>query len=57
MANLIKKQIVAEVCEAKMFSIEIDSTQDISVADQMTIILGYMPTEGKIPKETLFSVV
>ena len=57
MANLIKKQIVAEVCEAKMFSIEIDSTQDISVADQMTIILRYMPTEGKIPKERLFSVV
>lgn len=56
MANFINKHR-CESCEAKMFSIEIHSTQDVSVDDQMTIILRYMPTEEKIPKGRLLSVV
>lgn len=43
---LMKKSIVMEVQAAGMFSIQIDTTQDISVQDQCSIIIWYVNMIG-----------
>jgi len=40
--NLIKKKIANEVINAKIFSLEIDSTQDVSVMDQLSLCIRYV---------------
>ncbi|CAI6373604.1 unnamed protein product [Macrosiphum euphorbiae] len=52
---LMKKSIVMEVQAAGMFSIQIDTTQDISVQDQCSIIIRYVNMIGV--NEKLFAVV
>jgi len=52
---LMKKSIVMEVQAAGMFSIQIDTTQDISVQDQCSIIIRYVNMIGV--HEKLFAVV
>jgi len=37
--SLIQEKIVADIKEAGIYSIQIDSTQDVSVKDQLSIIL------------------
>jgi len=51
----MKKSIVMEVQAAGMFSIRIDTTQDISVQDQCSIIIRYVNMIGV--NEKLFAVV
>ncbi|XP_069468511.1 zinc finger MYM-type protein 1-like isoform X2 [Ambystoma mexicanum] len=41
-SKLIKKVICQEIGEAGLFSIQIDSTQDVSVTDQCSIIVRYV---------------
>lgn len=40
--NLPKKKIAQEVIEAKIFSLEIDSTQDVAVMDQLSLYIRYV---------------
>lgn len=40
--NLIKKKIADEVINSKIFSLEIDSTQDVSVIDQLSLCIRYV---------------
>lgn len=42
MKSLIQEKIVADIKEAGIYSIQIDSTQDISVKDQLSIIIRYV---------------
>lgn len=51
----MKKIIVNEVQKAGMFSIQIDTTQDVSVQDQCSIIIRYVNEYGV--NEKLFAVV
>lgn len=51
----MKKSIVMEVQAASMFSIQIDTTQDISVQNQCLIIIQYVNIIGV--NEQLFAVV
>jgi len=52
--KLIQEAIVNEVHSAKVYSVQIDTTQDISVTDQCSIILRYVTDEVH---EHLFSFV
>ncbi|XP_022182803.1 zinc finger MYM-type protein 6-like [Myzus persicae] len=40
--SLIQEKIVADIKEAGIYSIQIDSTQDVSVKDQLSIIIRYV---------------
>lgn len=51
----IKRIIVQEVQEAGMFSIELDTTQDVSVKDQCSVVIRYVNKNGV--QERLISVV
>ena len=42
----MKKIITYEVREAELFSIQIDTTQDISVKDQCSVIIRYVSKRG-----------
>jgi hypothetical protein len=53
-SNLIKSTITKKVNEANMFSVLLDTTQDISVIDQCSIVLQFV-TDGMI-NERLISV-
>ena len=53
-AFLIKRRIANEVSEAGMFSVQLDTTQDISVKDQCSIIVRYV---NKNVREKLLAVV
>ncbi|KAL4090887.1 hypothetical protein QTP88_025646 [Uroleucon formosanum] len=50
--NLIKKKIADEVINAKIFSLEIDSTQDVSVMDQLLLCIRYV-YKGEIQERFL----
>ncbi|CAG9818139.1 unnamed protein product [Phaedon cochleariae] len=52
---MMKKIISSEIKEARMFSIEIDTTQDITVRNQCSVIIRYVH-RGKV-QERLVSVV
>lgn len=52
---LMKKSISYEIRNAVMFSIQLDTTQDISVQDQWTIILRYVNYKGI--QEKLLAVI
>ncbi|CAH1106190.1 unnamed protein product [Psylliodes chrysocephalus] len=54
--NEIKLRIANEVKEAGNSSVQIDSTQDISVVEQFSIIVRYIDIEGKV-KERLLDIV
>ncbi|KAL1269147.1 hypothetical protein QQF64_031436 [Cirrhinus molitorella] len=41
-SQLIKETIASEIREAKMFSVQIDTTQDITAKDQCSVILRYV---------------
>ena len=41
-SDIVKDQIVKEVKDARMFSVQMDSTQDIFFHDQCAIILSYV---------------
>lgn len=41
MKDIIQRTISKEVQEAKIFSVEIDTTQDVSCQDQCSIVLRY----------------
>lgn len=45
-SSSIKKIINQEVQDAKMFTIELDTTQDISVIDQCAIVIRYVNSNG-----------
>ena len=40
----IRKAVISDVLEAGIYSIQLDSTQDVSVTDQLAIILRYVKT-------------
>jgi hypothetical protein len=46
MNNLVLRKIVAEIIEAKYFSIIVDSTPDISKQDQLTVVIRYIKPNG-----------
>ncbi|CAG9771461.1 unnamed protein product [Ceutorhynchus assimilis] len=47
-SSLIMQKIAIEVKNAKIYSIQIDTTQDINVVDQCSIIIRYVKTREKI---------
>jgi hypothetical protein len=55
LASLMKREITNEIRDAGMFSVQLDTTQDISVKDQCSIILRYV-THKQI-QERLIAVV
>lgn len=50
----IQEIALSSVKEAGIFSVEIDSTQDISSVDQLAIVVRYVSSNG--PKETLLTL-
>ena len=54
MKDIIQRAISKEIQEAKIFSVEIDTTQDVSCKDQCPIILRY--AHKGVILETLFLV-
>ncbi|XP_004207702.2 uncharacterized protein LOC124818104 [Hydra vulgaris] len=42
MKNMMQEQIAMEVSKAKVYSIQVDSTQDISAIDQFSIVVRYV---------------
>lgn len=52
---LMKKSISCEVQEAEMFSVQLDTTQDVSIQDQCSIVLRYVNSKGV--NEKLISIV
>lgn len=52
---LMKKSIGNYVRESGMFSIQLDTTQDISVQDQCSVVVRYVNSKGV--QEKLLSVV
>lgn len=42
MGNKVLKFIINEIIEAKYVSISVDSTPDISLIDQLTVVLRYV---------------
>lgn len=42
-ANKVRNEIIAEVKESKYFSIIVDSTPDVSHADELSFVLRYVP--------------
>ena len=53
--DIIQRAISKEIQEAKVFSVEIDTTQDVSCQDQCSIILRYAH-KGVILERLLFLV-
>jgi len=53
--TLMKKSIANDVRESGMFSIQLDTTQDISVQDQCSVVVRYVNSKGV--QERLLSVV
>lgn len=53
--HLIKKEIVNEVCEAGIFSIQIDTTQDVTCKEQCSVIIRYVTNERIV--ERLFGML
>lgn len=51
----MKKSIGNYVRESEMFSIQLDTTQDISVQDQCSVVVRYVNSKGV--QEKLLSVV
>jgi len=45
-STLIKKNISSQILEALMFSVQMDTTQDVSVQDQCTLIVRYVNSSG-----------
>jgi len=54
-STLIKKNISSQILEALMFSVQMDTTQDVSVQDQCSLIVRYVNSSGV--HEKLLSVV
>lgn len=48
----MKKKIAQEVIEAKIFSLEIDSTQDVAVMDQLSLCIRYV-LKGEVQEHFL----
>ena len=55
-ATEIKNVIAKEIKIAGMFSVQIDSTQDVSAKDQLSIVLRYI-SQCNTVKENLYSMV
>lgn len=51
MNNLVLKKIVAEIIEAKYFSVIVDSTPDISKQDKLTVVIRYIKLDGNSEKK------
>lgn len=45
-SDLIKKYIASQIVEAEMFSVELDTTQDVAVKDQCAIVIRYVNSNG-----------
>ena len=45
-SDLIKKCIASQIVEAGMFSVELDTTQDVAVKDQCAIVIRYVNSNG-----------
>lgn len=45
-SSLISNQIASEINKSKMFSVLIDTTQDITVTDQCSIVIRYVLHDG-----------
>ena len=56
-ASLMKEKISDEVNKAGMFSVQLDTTQDISVKDQCSVILRYIDQQNEIQERLLAVVV
>ena len=54
--DMIKTAIAVEVIKARMFSVQIDTTQDISTKDQVSIVLRYLNANNDV-KERLFAML
>ena len=52
MKDMIQEQIAAEIKRAKYFSIQVDSTQDITSVDNFSIVIRYV-LEGKVYERIL----
>ncbi|KAJ3645913.1 hypothetical protein Zmor_023532 [Zophobas morio] len=53
--KIMKKKMSVEILEAEMFSVEIDSTQDISTKEQCSVLIRYVYMGNII--ERLFSLI
>ena len=51
MANSVLKQIVEEINMARYFSMSVDSTPDVSHADQLTVTIRYVSPNTNEPVE------
>jgi len=51
----MKRSISSQIQEAKMFSVQLDTTQDVSVQDQCSVIIRYVNSKGV--NEKLISIV
>ncbi|GBM40053.1 hypothetical protein AVEN_273476-1, partial [Araneus ventricosus] len=56
MANEVKQHLIAEVKEARYYSIIVDSTPDVTHIDQLTFILRFVDEKGDI-KERFFGFI
>ncbi|KAF0707145.1 protein FAM200A-like, partial [Aphis craccivora] len=45
-SDLIKKYIASQIVEAEMFSVKLDTTQDVAVKDQCAIVIRYVNSNG-----------
>lgn len=54
--DIIQTTIATQVIKAKLFSIQIDSTQDVSTKDQLSIVIRYI-NDNNLIKERLFSMI
>lgn len=43
---LMKRSISSQIQEAKMFSVQLDTTQNVSVQDQCSVIIRYVNSKG-----------
>jgi hypothetical protein len=55
LSKLVKQRIASEVKAAGMYSVQLDTTQDISVADQCSVVIRYV--SGDRIRERLVAVV
>src|SRR6185437_6491912 len=49
----ISRKIVQEVKRARMFSVQVDTTQDVSVLDQLAIVLRYVDDQANVQERLI----
>ena len=55
--DMVPQRIIQEIKDAKYFGIIVDSTPDLTHADQLTFILRYVNVDELIPVERFLQVI